>query len=495
MDENQIEPVPDDKCSFPLTRGNKLRIFIDGFDSLTAITNEMKQAKESIWITASYFDVNLPLLMQDTIPGLLDFLEKLAKGEYNEGKSIDVRILFWSTNVHGVIEHILGGKTFSYHDESINLLKAQKHGNIKMRWDEKNYTGCQHQKSFIIDGEISFCGGVNMEASYIDKCNHPDPHPYKAYSDKAVSTHDYFMRIEGPTTACIMANFVQRWNEASLYKEKNIAHPNLEIADDLRFPEFIRYDPSFYELKEGPYYNAQVLRTIEKGTYTEPIPVPNWPEYNIRNGEYSIWHAYFDAINKAQKYIFIENQYFYGEIKNYMEIFKAMKKAADRGVKIFVIVPSYRMLDPITHYHNVPFINSLRASKNVHVMSLASSILKGRTYKWNDIYIHAKLMMVDDRWLTIGSANISHQSFDSHSEMNISVWSDNPNPKENLIKDLRFKLWSEYLRCSKDYIENLTIDEAFKLFEKTLRENKIERFPSNRSVTVLPWLIPEENYG
>lgn len=483
MDNAQIEPVPKDKCSFPLTFGNKLEIIMDGYDSLTAIVEEMKKATRFIWITASFFDVNLPLLMLDGQPTLLSFLE--ARGKDN----IDVRILFWTTNMRRFIE-----KTFSYHDESRDLLKTQQIENIKMRWDEKNYTGCHHQKSFIIDGKISFCGGVNMEASYIDKCNHPDPHPYRGYFKKAISTHDYFTRVEGPATACIMANFVQRWNEASLYiSDITTAYPNPAEADNRPYPDPIQYEPSYYKPSDGPYYNVQVLRTIEKGIYTEPIPVSNWPEYNIRSGEKSIWHAYIKAIENAEKYIYIENQYFYIDSRHYMDIIEALRDAATiRKVKIFIIVPGYRMLDPMTHYITVAFLNYLRASDNVLIMSLASSNLINGTYQWNDIYIHAKLMMIDDKWLTVGSANISHHSFDYHTEMNISVWCDKSARNENLIKDLRIKLWSEYLRLSIEFVETLSIKEAFKIFKTSSDLNKTEPIPSTNLVTVFPWK-PEEN--
>lgn len=475
-----IEAVPDDLCSFPVTDGNKLDIILDGYDALETIIQEIKNAEKSVWITASYFDADLPV-PNDNIK-LLDFLDSIAK-PINGKDGIDVRILFWTTNIHGLVDR-LEGKTFSYHDETLDRLQNVK--NIKIRWDEKKSffkfeTGCHHQKSFIIDGNISFCGGVNMNASYIDKCDHPVPHPFSPYDPNSISIHDFFVKIEGPATACIMANFIQRWNEASLYEDNNIAYPTPGIASNLNFPPPNLFDPGNIGSSK-----VQVIRTIDKGLYSSLIPVPDHPSYRIESGEHSIWYAYVEAIKKAQNYIYIENQYFYYNGVGSTDIFDALQDAArNRNVKIIVVVPSNKRFDFTVARTSQMHLYAL-SGKNVLIMNLVSPFSANGKLQWNDIYIHAKLMMVDDVWLTIGSANISNQSLDSDSEMNLSIWD------QDLIRDLRVKLWSGYLGCSNVTILNCSVQKVFDMFSDKLQLNSLKPIPNQRTVTVLPWTPPPD---
>jgi phosphatidylserine/phosphatidylglycerophosphate/cardiolipin synthase-like enzyme len=63
------------------------------------------------------------------------------------------------------------------------------------------------------------------------------------------------------------------------------------------------------------------------------------------------------------------------------------------------------------------------------------------------VYVHAKIGLIDDRWLTLGSANLNEHSLFNDTEMNV-VSAD-----ERLATGLRKRLWSEHLRCSVDELD------------------------------------------
>jgi phosphatidylserine/phosphatidylglycerophosphate/cardiolipin synthase-like enzyme len=75
------------------------------------------------------------------------------------------------------------------------------------------------------------------------------------------------------------------------------------------------------------------------------------------------------------------------------------------------------------------------------------------------IYVHAKIAIVDDAWLTIGSANLNEHSLFNDTEMNIVVH-DRP-----LATGTRLQLWSEHLELDVDQIPGdptIAVDELWK---------------------------------
>ena len=78
---------------------------------------------------------------------------------------------------------------------------------------------------------------------------------------------------------------------------------------------------------------------------------------------------------------------------------------------------------------------------------LACSIY-ARSGKLRDpIYVHAKVAIVDDRWLTVGSANLNEHSLFNDSEVNVVV------RDEELARDTRLRLWSEHLELPPEEID------------------------------------------
>jgi len=104
-------------------------------------------------------------------------------------------------------------------------------------------------------------------------------------------------------------------------------------------------------------------------------------------------------------------------------------------------------------------------------------------YSYNDIYVHAKLFIVDDKWYSIGSANISYQSLRTDSEVNVAVW--NPNGAKKLRQDL----WKEHLEYSNDnkkqynqeVIINNSIEDAFEQWWFFARANRYYRVTKARA--------------
>jgi phosphatidylserine/phosphatidylglycerophosphate/cardiolipin synthase-like enzyme len=73
---------------------------------------------------------------------------------------------------------------------------------------------------------------------------------------------------------------------------------------------------------------------------------------------------------------------------------------------------------------------------------LACTLFQAGAHPPQPVYVHAKIGIVDDRWLTIGSANLNEHSLFNDSEMNLVI------ADERLATDVRKRLWAEHLECS-----------------------------------------------
>src|SRR5215813_9482091 len=83
-----------------------------------------------------------------------------------------------------------------------------------------------------------------------------------------------------------------------------------------------------------------------------------------------------------------------------------------------------------------------------------------------DIYVHAKVMLIDDEWATIGSCNLHSNSLSGHTEMNASIWDT------AVVRPLRYALLAEHLDLN---TTNLNARAALQQFRSTSLDNRRRR--------------------
>ena len=157
----------------------------------------------------------------------------------------------------------------------------------------------------------------------------------------------------------------------------------------------------------------------------------------MADGEFSIYEQYLSAINAAQSSIYIEDQAIGAP-----DIVEALHGALARGVDVTVLVPAdanEEMAAGRKLPQAQPFFDRLGELGNYENFLLAGIAVRGDDGVLRNIYVHAKIMLVDDHWSTIGSCNIGNRSFFNDTELNASVWS------EKVVRQLRCDLLEEHL--------------------------------------------------
>ncbi len=431
------------KPCYPQREGNTAIPYIDGEVAMERIFTEILRARSKVWLTMCFVDINFKI--PSINKSIIDIISEVSQKE-----DLDFRVLAWrSKTINGDFE---GTKKDFKKLKELNC-KA------KFRWDY-NKLGCHHQKNFIIDDEIAFVGGINMNENHVDSSAHTRRKPH--------STHDLFCEIRGPAVRDVIHNFIQRWNNATEKDKKYGSFPQDARPDDI--PEYPEKPPQ----KNEGNIKIQVTRTIPCNIYTNE---------DISGGEYSIRESYLNAINNARSYIYLENQYFFDKVSHH-SIIRALIYAAYRRVKIFIILPGN---PDFTKLFSREFLREVKNHPNIYVYTLATSYKNDgegwELYNYNDIYIHAKLFIVDDQWYSIGSANISYQSLRTDSEINVAVWDSKG------AKKLRQDLWKEHLEYAENkeeqYNQKMIIDdpieEAFEQWWFFAGANKYYRMTKARA--------------
>jgi phosphatidylserine/phosphatidylglycerophosphate/cardiolipin synthase-like enzyme len=183
-------------------------------------------------------------------------------------------------------------------------------------------------------------------------------------------------------------NFVQRWNEAS---ERGRDDGVWGTAEDLPYPSTVG------AARGGS--TAQIVRTL-------------------RDRERGVLESYLCAIDAAREWIYVENQFFFSH-----PIFERIDAALRRGVAVTVVVPGRPLPEVYDARRRHPrLFEALRELGRHERFTLAAPTATGDDGVRRDVYVHAKLAIVDGAWMTVGSANLERSSLERATEMNVACW-------------------------------------------------------------------------
>lgn len=428
--------------SYPVRAGNAARPWVDGEPAFRRICEAVAKARKSVWVTIAFHEEDFRM------PGghgsLFDVLDRA------HARGLDVRVIFWR---HRELALANPGVHFAGTERDRAML-AERGSRFLARWDQAHGRYCQHQKSWLVDaglpGEVAFVGGINLNTGSLAVPGHPP------IGDHPTNVHDVYLEIAGPAATDVHHNFVQRWNEASDRGEPDGLWPDARSQDDLSFPTAL----------SGPAGDVvvQIQRTVRRERYTDGTPAPGARAFAIGEGEFSILDQYRAALGAARRTIYIEDQAIGSP-----EIVADLHDALERGVRVVFLVP----LDPNEEMAQArkleasrDFFAQLAALGRHEHFTLAGIAANRGPGRYQHVYVHAKIALVDDGWCTIGSTNIGNRSFFGDTELNASIW------HEPTVRGLREALLHEHLGRDTSGLDDRS---AFALYQEIARKNAARR--------------------
>jgi phosphatidylserine/phosphatidylglycerophosphate/cardiolipin synthase-like enzyme len=292
--------------------------------------------------------------------------------------------------------------------------------------------GCSHhQKIAVIDDKLAVCGGIDMTDRRWDTRAHleEDARRKRPGGSRYGPWHDMTMMLEGPAANALDELARDRWRRAG--------HEPLDpprAAEASAWPDGL--EPHFENVEVG------IARTRA--------------EYEDDAGVREIEALFASQIGRAKRFIYAESQYFASRA-----IAEAMcaRLSADDPPEIVIVNPATAdgwvestVMDPARD-RLVQQIRETDRQGRFHVFIPYS----GETA----IYVHAKLLIVDDEILRIGSANFNNRSMGLDSECDVFIDCARPANSgcSSAIRALRLSLIAEHCGLDEDEAGGL-IDKA-----------------------------------
>ncbi|MEJ8849510.1 phospholipase D-like domain-containing protein [Variovorax rhizosphaerae] len=286
-----------------------------------------------------------------------------------------------------------------------------------------------HQKSMVltVKGDAwAYVGGLDVSIDRWDTPAHTSPSERQV--EKLDAWHDVHCAIQGPAVGAIADNFLERWNERRPPLRANPGDMPAPIKAAWPVPA-----------SGAGTLAVQRLRTLAcNGTY----------DFR-RGGEQSSREGINKAIDRAQYFVYIEDQYFWP-----CSTVERLAAAVRRGVYLFLVLARTYDADGLLRIAHCEMrkeaLDAVRAAGAARVICCHLE----QAARPTQIYVHSKLVIVDDRYVTIGSTNVGLRSQTTDSELNVAmvdsavvdgVMGGSPVRVGRFARELRLRLWSEHL--------------------------------------------------
>ncbi|GAA0558875.1 phospholipase D-like domain-containing protein [Paractinoplanes ferrugineus] len=316
-------------------------------------------------------------------------------------------------------------------------------GRVLLDWSGSG-VGSNHQKVTLIrrGNELTACvGGIDYVASRVDE----QPHRRLAVRGGRWGWHDAGAIIQGPATTDVWRVMRMRWIGAVNLPRRRYIWPavkGLQVLNPAGVPPEIEPAPG-QPARPVPGTAVQVLRSVGPWYIDSLLP---WERRHYSDvapdGVHEIFLTLVQAIGAARRYVYIEDQYFreYPGGDRRFEMYPYLRAAAARGVKVILVGSGTR--DPAD---GAPLINgTINADLQRKVIDMLPQPLRRNIGLWRveHLTVHAKIVIVDDRFAAVGSANLFSRSMVGvDTELTTAVVTTG-----DTVRDLRVRLWAEHLR-------------------------------------------------
>ncbi len=403
----------------------RVRVVVDGEDYFDLIQQSMLKARQRILLIGWDFDTRIHLSRGRR------WWEKGWKREYpsrlgsfilwlnRHRPDLEIRILKWS---YGVMKFLGRGSMM------IDLARWWRHSRIDFKFDTNHPVGCSHhQKIVVIDDDFAVCGGIDLTSRRWDTREHKegDERRKQPGNSKYEPWHDVTMLMEGDIAGALDELGRQRWITAG---GKPLTPPEPDPGS--AWPDGI--EAHFEDIEVG------IARTRAEHDGMAKVD--------------EVEQLFLKQIAGAKRFVYAENQYLTSrticeaiakrlEEKDPPEFIFVMPKTAEGWMEEQAMSPARAQL--------VQALEELDTKDRFHLYVPYS--------KSTPIYVHAKLTIIDDRILRIGSANMNNRSMGLDSECDVFIDCDRPgNDKaEPTITMLRHSLLAEHLGIREESVPEL----------------------------------------
>ncbi len=386
----------------------RFAFIVDGADYFVFLRKALLKARRSILLVGWDFDTRIAFGDGGGDGGperLGEFILWLA----DRSPALEIRLLRWDV---GAFKAMFRGNTLW------TVLRWKAHPRITLKLDAKHpLAGAHHQKIAVIDDSIAFCGGIDITMQRWDTREHLDDDPRRIGPGGRPEDpwHDAASAFDGDAARALGDLARARWQAAT-----GVALRPCEDCHDC-WPGGL--EPTFTGMRLG------IARTIPQMDGVEPV--------------HESEAAWVDMIRGAKRMIYAESQYFASRRVAHAI---AVRLSEEDPPEIVIVNPlsADGWLEPLAmDTARARLVQALRRIDRHDRLR----IFHPQTAGGAPIYVHAKVMVADDRVLRVGSSNFNNRSMRLDTECDVILSADEPGNAHlaDEIARLRDDLLAEHL--------------------------------------------------
>lgn len=395
-----------------------MAFLVDGEAYFSALRAATARATQSIFIIGWDIDSRVNLVpggADDGLPEPLgDFLDALAR----RSRHLRIFILSWDfAMLYAPDREILPRYKLNW----------RTHRRVQFKLDGAHPVGAsQHQKVVVIDDAMAFVGGLDLTHCRWDTPEHrpDDPHRRHPDGEPCPPFHDIQVAVDGQAAAALGELARERWHRAT--GSVPVVPASGHNAEP--WPESLK--PDLTDVLVG------ISRTL--------------PRHEGHPEIQEIKALYLDIIAAARKALYIENQYFSAaSIANAL----ATRLAETAGPEVALVsrAQDNAWLEEVT-------IGVMRARLHRRLCDAAPAGRYNSFYphvpglRTGFLNVHSKLLIADDEFVTVGSANLSNRSMGFDSECNLCIEAGGDERVRAAIRAFRCRLLAEHLGSDQETV-------------------------------------------
>jgi len=445
MDEEARSPsaiVEPGRNVWNVAKVEKASFLIDGSAYFSALDAALRGARRTIWIVGWDFNPDICLRPRVSSETLGELLIHLA----DNSPQLQVRILVWGMGP------VYSGKSLKIFREN----PLSRHPQISLRFDLRHpLRGCHHQKLVVIDDALAFLGGIDLTARRWDEPDHrfdnalrvaPDGQPYDP-------VHDIQAMVSGEVALLIGDVARRRWSRATGEAV------NRQTGMAVSWPQSIP---------------ADICGVTAGVALTEPGLVG-------KRGRHEAIKLTRDAIRAAKRSIYIETQYLasFGIARR---LGRRLKDPDGPEIVVLVTKSSHGLIEKLTMGGNRDrVIRRLKRMDRYDKLRILYPVVPHPAGGEREVTIHSKVIIIDDRFVRIGSSNLNYRSEGLDTECDLALEARHAGHRD-VIFALRSRLLAEHLGTSPEELDRMLLQsgslvtsvDALNIHSRGLREFDVD---------------------
>ena len=389
-------------------QADRMAFLIDGEAYFLRLEEVLHQARRSIFIIGWDFNPDIRLKPREpNSPKLGDLLRRCVE----ENPELEIRILVWGMGP------IYSGKSF----RMFGKMAWSDHPRIHLRFDFRHpLRASHHQKIVVIDDQTAFLGGIDLTARRWDDRDHSIDNPVRVSPDGTPygPVHDMQTLVTGGIASLIGSVARRRWEKAT---QETI---QATIVD-----------------KPAPWPAGLTPALVNCSTGLALTEAWKWKG---RRGHREAIRLTHDALKAAKRHLYIETQYLasFGVGRT---LAKQLRMSEGPEVVVVVTCESHGFLERLTMGGNRNrLIRRLRRADRHGRLRVFFAVTPDGKGGEREIIVHSKVIIVDDRFVRVGSSNLNNRSEGLDTECDIAVETGDPSARQSILA-LRHELMAEHL--------------------------------------------------